>query len=62
MCAARAGGSAQAGDMTVRALWHAVEECALVSGSEQMVIGAAGARVEVRMKRAPNSGAKLRQS
>ena len=62
MCAARAGGSAQAGDMTVRALWHAVEECALVSGSEQLAIRAADARVEVWMKRGPFSGAKLRQS
>lgn len=62
MCAALAGGSAQAGDMTVRALWHAVEQYALVSGSEQLAIRAAGARVEVRMKCAPNSGAKLRQS
>ena len=62
MCAARAGGSAQAGDMTVRALWHAVEECALVSGSEQLAIRAADARVEGWMKRAPLPGTKLRQS
>ena len=48
--------------MTVRALWHAVEEYALVSGSEQLAIRAAGACVEVWMKRAPNSGTKLRQS
>ena len=57
MCAARAGGSAQAGDMTVRALWHAVEECALVFDSKQMVIGGAGARVEGWMRRGLFSGA-----
>lgn len=62
MCAARAGGSTQAGEVTVRALWHAVEQYALVSGSEQLAIRAAGACVEVWMKRAPFSGAKLRQS
>ena len=62
MCAARAGGSAQAGDMTVRALWHAVEECVLVFDSKQLAIRAADARVEGWMKRAPNSGTKLRQS
>ena len=48
--------------MTVRALWHAVEEYALVSDSEQLAIRAAGACVEVWMKRAPISGTKLRQS
>ena len=62
MCAARAGGSAQAGDMTVRALWHAVEECVLVFDSKQLAISAADARVEVWMKRAPLPGTKLRQS
>ena len=48
--------------MTVRALWHAVEECALVSGSDQLAIRAADACVEVWMKRAPLPGTKLRQS
>ena len=48
--------------MTVRALWHAVEECALVFDSKQMEIGGAGARVEGWMKRAPLPGTKLRQS
>ena len=41
---------------------HAVEQYALVSGSEQLAIRAADARVEGWMKRAPNSGTKLRQS
>ena len=48
--------------MTVRALWHAVEECVLVFDSKQLAIRAADARVEVWMKRAPLPGTKLRQS
>ncbi len=48
--------------MTVRALWHAVEECVLVFDSKQLAIRAADARVEGWMKRAPLPGTKLRQS